>query len=700
MNPIILATPHADGALLNPQAWLGQRFGQYRDAVVRAGATYVAALRANVIALDRLAALQQALQEAGFSLAVDDALRGALAEIASTAAATQDEGRARLQEAEARLNGKSLYPFQRDGIRWLAPRRRALLADEMGLGKTVQALLALPINASAIVIAPLAVARNWIAEARRWRPDLRPGVIEGKAAWRWPAPGEILVASYGAIPALDQEILAPPAGTILIADEAHLLKGSPGRKKDGKFKGGVDRVRRWQGIRDAVLDAQGRVWLLTGTPLLNRPPELWRVLEAARLGKDAFGSYPRFVSLVGGYRGRWGMEFTGQISAEVPLALQKVALRRNRAEVLPDLPRKVRQVREVEIADGEAIRLCDELVATLAGAGRTVDDLADMAGLANSVREVIFCLLSKIRAALAVAKIPAMLERVEAYEEEEAPLVVFAAHLEPLRACAAREGWGLIDGSVSAEDRAAVVARFQAGELRGIACSFAAGGVGITLTRAHHVLCVDLPWTPALLQQAEDRCCRIGQEADSVHVEILAADHPVDARVAELLVEKTRLIEQAVEASATREVPQVDDRAAQEAKALADLAASTAPVAEAAKVQKAEQDARKAQVEDRRRGVFTAAPGSDYVGKFRLPWTEEEAHAARAMILLAGLDPDHASTRNGEGFSQADGEFGHSLADALERYGRLSDRQWGYAVKFAHKYRRQVGEPRQQEATT
>lgn len=566
--PIILATHHADGALIQPQSYIGQRFGAYREAVVRAGATYVPALRANVIALDRLAALQQSLAEQGFSLAVDDALREGLAEIARDAAATQDEGRARLQEAEEMLarDGKALFPFQRDGVRWIAPRRRALLSDEPGLGKTIQALMAVKSSDPVLVIAPLAVSRSWISEARRWRPDLRPGVIDGKAAWRWPAGGEILVASYGTIPAMGQEMIAPPAGTVLIADEAHLLKGGPGRKQaGGKFKGGVDRVRRWQVIRDAVLDAQGRVWLLTGTPLLNRPPELWRVLEAARLGREAFGSYPRFVSLVGGYKGRWGMEFTGQISAEVPLALQKVALRRNREEVLPDLPRKVRQVREVEIADPEAIRLCDELVAAMAGAGRTVDDLADQAGLANEVRAVIFTLLSKTRAALAVAKIPAMLERVEAYEEEDAPVVVFSAHLEPLRACAAREGWGLIDGSVSAEDRAATVARFQAGELRGIACSFAAGGVGITLTRAHHVLCVDLPWTPALLQQAEDRCCRIGQEADSVHVEILAADHPVDARVAELLVEKTRLIEQAVEASATREVPQVGEPQKQEA---------------------------------------------------------------------------------------------------------------------------------------
>jgi hypothetical protein len=705
-RPIILASPHGDGAKLEPQSYLGPLFGTYREAVAGAGARYVAALKANVLAVDRLGLVRDALSAAGFDLAVHPDLGASLKRAAEQAHAIADAGSRRLAEAIERLKalGLSLFGYQCDGVRWLAARRAALLADSMGLGKTIQVLMALPDRARAIVVAPAAVAANWIRECRRWRPDLSPSYVTGRAQWRWPREGEVLVTTYGSLPAEDQEVTLPPPGIHLVADEAHALKGTRGKRQaDGTYKGGVQRVRRWFGLRDAVASAEGVVWLLTGTPLVNRPPELWRVLAAAGLAEEAFGSYPRFCDLVGGHRGRHGMVYDGSMSAEVPLALQKVSLRRDREAVLPDLPRKRRQVDTVTIADEQAIRLCDALQGTLEKHGYTVDALADMAGLAREVREVVFEMLSRVRAALAAAKIPALLEITETYEEEEIPVVVFSAHLAPLKALAARAGWALIDGSVPAEARATIVADFQAGHLRGVACSYAAGGVGITLTRAHHVVCVDLPWTPALLQQAEDRCCRIGQEADSVHVRILAADHAVDHRVAEIQVEKTHIIEQAVEASAV-ETPTVDDTLASQAQTLATIADETSEVAARVAVEQREREERRAQEaagrDARARGDF-AIDEQNALGRFRAPRTPEEVHAAKAMVLLAALDPDHAASRNEMGFSAFDGEIGHSLAESLVQYGRLSDKQWALAIKLAKKYRRQVGtpeEPQPQEA--
>lgn len=697
-RPIILAEPHQDGAKISPQSYLGGLFNAYRGAVVRAGARFIPSLKANVIAVDRLGMLRDALDEAGLELAIHADLRESIQRAAEVAKAIASQGTQRLADAEARLAdaGLSLFPYQRDGVRWLSVRRAALLADEMGLGKTVMVLMALPERARTLIVAPAAVAATWMRECRTWRPDLRPNYLTGKAYWRWPEEGELLVTTYGSLPAEDQELTLPPAGIYLVADEAHNLKGSKGRQQvDGTYKGGVRRVRRWFGIRDVVAQADGIVWLLTGTPLINRPQELWRVLQAARLAEEAFGSYPHFNELVGGRRGRFGMVYDGQMSDEVPLALQKVSLRREQATVLPDLPKKRRQVDQVEIADEKAIRLCDALQGRLEEQGYTVDALADMSRLAKEVREVVFELLSKVRAALAAAKIPATLEIVQTYEEEEVPLVVFSAHLPPLRALASRPGWELIDGSVPAEERAQTVARFQKGLLKGIACSYAAGGVGITLTHAHHVLCVDLPWTPALLQQAEDRCRRIGQEADSVHVRILAADHAVDHRVAELLVEKTAIIEATVEASAVESVT-VDDHVATQAQDLAALADQTSDVAERLEREKQERARQKALVEAGREarmgGEFTAN-GLPPLGRFRAPKDEIECHAARALVTLAALDPDHAQEKNNAGFSAMDGEIGHSLAESLVQYGRLSERQWAVALRLAKKYHRQVGTP-------
>jgi hypothetical protein len=694
-RPVILAQAHEDGAKISPQSYLGSLFGAYREAVVRAGARYVAGLKANVLAVDRLPLVQEALNEAGFDLAIHADLRESIQRAAAVAQAVATEGGQRLIQAEQRLaSGLSLYPYQRDGVRWLSVRRAGLLADSMGLGKTIEVLMALPEQARTLVIAPAAVAANWIRETRRWRPDLRPQYLSGRSSWRWPQPGELLVTTYGSLPAEGQEITLPPASVYLIADEAHGLKGSRGRKlADGTYKGGVQRVRRWFGIRDAVADAEGFVWLLTGTPLINRPQELWRVLQAAGLAQQAFGSYPHFCEMVGGHRGRYGMVYDGQMSDEVPLALQKVSLRRDREAVLPDLPRKRREVDTVPLADEQAIRLCDALQGRLEEEGYTVDDLADMSKLAKAVREVVFEMLSRVRAALAAAKIPALLELIETYEEEEVPVVVFSAHLAPLKTLATRPGWALIDGSVPAERRATTVEDFQAGALRGVACSYAAGGVGITLTHAHHVVCVDLPWTPALLQQAEDRLCRIGQEADSVHVRILAADHAVDERVAELLIEKTAIIERTVEASAVETVT-VDDTIARQAQALSTMAEETSDLAERVEAERREREAQQVLLavgrDARARGEFSLNEVPSF-GVFRPAQTEEELHAARGMVLLAQLDPDRAQEVNHAGFSQIDGEIGHSLAQTLIQYGRLSEKQWAIAKRLAHKYRRQVG---------
>lgn len=1039
-RPIILASPHGDGAKLEPQSYLGPLFNAYRQAVSAAGARYVPSLRANVITIDRLGDVRANLADAGMDLAIHDDLRSSIERAADVARSFAEAGALRLAEAERRLagTGLALFPYQRDGVRWLAVRRNGLLADSMGLGKTIQVLVALPERAAAIVVAPAAVVANWLRETRKWRPDLRPSYITGRTSWRWPQPGEIVLTTYGSLPAEDQELTLPPANVYLIADEAHMLKGTKGkRQEDGTWRGGVQRVRRWFGIRNVIAQADGFTWLLTGTPLINRPPELWRVLQAAGIAEEAFGSYPRFTELVGGHRGRHGMIYDGPMSDDLPLALQKVSLRRDLETVLPDLPHKRRQVDTVEIADAEAIRLCNLVESKLAEHGYSVDVLADMSKMAKDVREVIFELLSKVRASLAAAKIPALLEVIETYEEEEIPAVVFSAHLAPLKALASRTGWALIDGSVDPETRAQTVEAFQAGQLRGIACSYAAGGVGITLTRAHHVVCVDLPWTPALLQQAEDRCIlegqpiltpdgwrpveqvkigdlviaqdgqphrvlnvwsrgclkpitelrvegwtgplrttsdhlyllpagewreagqlrpgdrlavpnaqphrtgriaavgfdsdcrrpqqfvgaggrqrnarllrapdvveltedalftfgyflgdgfasttagkgrflsfaghqvkdrdslarcarwsqaqgmnlherrgpglgvevrsfsaewalwfskhfgrtcrnkrlpewattllapdqartilsglvasdgyrrrghveyttvshalaagvarlaiaagfaptvqhrgayrigwaesgkgtagtvlevrhrfpkkrprrervydlmvegdpsftvglsvvhncrRIGQTADSVHVRILAADHAVDHRVAEIIVEKTVLIERTVEASAVEHVT-VDDRVHRQAEALATLANETTDVSTRLV---AEQQARReesarlaAQYTERARGEFTVGM-IEPRGKFRGPETPAECHAARALIILAGLDPDHAREKNDAGFNATDGEFGHSLADNLLQYGRLSDRQWEYAVKIVAKYHRQVGTP-------
>ncbi|MDR7461763.1 MAG: DEAD/DEAH box helicase [Armatimonadota bacterium] len=417
-----------------------------------------------------------------------------------------------------------LYPHQRAGVAWLAVRRRALLWDEMGLGKTAQALLALPPGRPVLVAAPKAVVSVWLAEARRWRPDYRAAAADHRAP-RWPEPGEILVASYSTLPVMTS---GPLSATVLIADEAHYIKNRR-----------AQRTQKWAALRDAVRrDASSIVWALTGTPLLTHPPDLWGVLQAAGLEREALGSWPQFVDLFDGRmveRGRRRWMVWGRPDPSVPERLRRVSLRRTRREVLPDLPTKA--YREIRVrVDRDAVAASAEALAALAERGLELDDLE-----ALRRDKVAFSQISSVRASLCTAKIPALLDLVETYEESEEPVVVFSAHRAPIDALAGREGWAVITGDTPAAERSRAVEAFQAGALRGIAGTTGAMGVGVTLTRASHVIVVDRDWTPAANAQAEDRVCRIGQDRGVLITDIVA-EGTLDERVASVLRTKQALI--------------------------------------------------------------------------------------------------------------------------------------------------------------
>jgi hypothetical protein len=156
--------------------------------------------------------------------------------------------------------------------------------------------------------------------------------------------------------------------------------------------------------------------------------------------------------------------------------------------------------------------------------------------------------LSAVRAKLAESRIPAMLDMVQDYEEAGQPLVVFSAYKAPINKLGERDGWAIITGDISAAKRQEIVREFQAGRLKGIGLTIAAGGVGLTLTKASNVLFVDQDWVPANNAQAVDRIRRIGQVADSIQVMTMVSNHPVDRRVHQILAMKMRLIHKAIEA--------------------------------------------------------------------------------------------------------------------------------------------------------
>ena len=523
----------------------------------------------------------------------------------------------------------------------------------MGLGKTIQALAAAPEGHPLLVICPNVLKGTWIAEAAKWRPEIAKVTrLQGRGSFRWPAPGELVILNYDILPETDAESGGVPhgctAGTTLIFDEAHALKNHKAK-----------RTQRSRALANEVRSKDGRTWGMTATPLLNDPSELWAVLQAIGCAQEAFGSYNAFFDMMGGSLDKWGgVRWSSCPDESIPSRIRRVSLRREKAEVLPELPEKT--FREIVVPiDRKTKTMLDKAWKVLQAAGIDLES-AEALAAASKDAAIELQTVSAARAALATAKIPSLLELVESYEEQGEPLVVFSRHRAPIDALASRPGWATITGDNS-KDAQAVAELFQAGKLKGVAATIQAGGVGITLTRATQIVLVDRDWTPALNDQAIDRGHRIGLQ-HGLLITDLVADHAMDAHVTKVLKKKQAIISRTIAASTigATEKP-VDDQTFSDDE-LRSLFAETV--------------------------MDSQSPGKE----FRLPQGAQEDWAARAILFLSDMDPDAAFELNDVGWNKLDGTVGHSLATSFVQHdGKMTDKQYQLAIRLCCKYHRQVG---------
>lgn len=424
--------------------------------------------------------------------------------------------------------GEKLYKFQEDGVRFLQSTRDALLFDEMGLGKTVQALVALPNDPCGVVVAPKSLTLAWCKDAERWRPDLTFIPVD-RTALRAVKPGEFLVTTPDAVRIhhaqrpITTPDSQPKVGSVVILDEAHYYK-----TPDASRTIAIRRLIEHYDIR----------WALTGTPLANRPPDLWGTLSSVGLATKMFATKTNFMRIFGGRK----LEHNQIVWAKQPphpndlaLAFRGRALRRLRKVVAPEIPEKTYST----IHCTAPICSPDDRAA-IARAARAMES-----GDPNSDRKLGE--LSKLRADLARSKIDTMLAFVKQFVDSATPLVVASANSDPLTALNLAHDCPLIVGHTNPMDRFQAVEDFQAGRVKLIGLQSQAGGVGITLTAAHHLLHVQLDWSPSVNSQIEDRICRIGQRKTCVIYKIVS-DHPLDTRIFNALLSKSKLMNSTMEA--------------------------------------------------------------------------------------------------------------------------------------------------------
>jgi len=539
----------------------------------------------------------------------------------------------RLREVEKQLaaRGKFLFEFQRQDVLWLSSRKRSINCNEQGLGKTVQALAALPKNeeCGTIVVGPAIAKGVWKREAAAWRPDLEVTVLEGRKSFRMPRRGEMVVLNYDILPdsrvatalmskARDHEVC-------LVGDEAHMLKS---------YKS--ERHKRFA----ALADKADRVMLLTGTPLPNKPPELWTLLQLAGVALETFGSYREFVRLFSGKKLPFGGYEWGDPMPECGDRLKTALVRHTKQEVLKDLPAKTYQVIEVDVSAASRKVLDSELEA-----------LGPTFLRAKDISEIPFHMLSRSREVLARCKLGAVEEFVEGFEDSGTPIIVFGAHRAVVDELGKRPGWASITGDT--KDRSKIEESFQRGELKGLSATIQAAGTALTLTRSWNVLFVDRSYTPADNEQAEDRANRIGQ-TNGVNIYDMVADHVIDKRVFEITTLKRRRIDHSVERA--REFKEISD------ESLAALVPDAPP------------------------------PPVDARGNPRRLAKNPSEEAAKSILMeIAGLT---IPKRQGVGFQQSDKGVGRSVAIELLATGRLTEMQWKIALLLGRKYASTLGVPK------
>jgi SWI/SNF-related matrix-associated actin-dependent regulator of chromatin subfamily A-like protein 1 len=419
--------------------------------------------------------------------------------------------------------GGELKPFQRAGVRYLLSQRRAFLADEQGLGKTIEALATLEADGAypAVVVCPASLKLNWLRELELWLPGRSAQALTGTRADAPIAAADVTVLNYDIVaarlPAL--QALAPRA---LVLDESHYCKNAAAKRTQA-----VQRL-------SAAVPRDGLVLALTGTPVMNRPPEL--ISQLRILGRLAdFGSGAQF-----------GKRFRGP-DAHLRLHWHLRArcfARRLKADVLPQLPAKTRGIVPIELDNEPEYRLAErDLVAWLQSQPLNLRELD--AKVAAALRAERLVRLNALKLLAARGKLHAALAWIHDFCSSGERLVVFAHHREIQRAVLERFPAALhILGEDSHAARDASLRAFQEpdnAENQLIVCSIEVAGHGITLTRSSNVAFLELDWTPAKHDQAEDRCHRLGQ-LDTVNATYLLAADTVDETIGTLLERKRAVI--------------------------------------------------------------------------------------------------------------------------------------------------------------
>jgi hypothetical protein len=435
----------------------------------------------------------------------------------------------------AALNG-TLRPYQQRGLSWLAGMvglgLGGCLADDMGLGKTIQ-VIALQLHRQAsgqtLVVCPTSLLGNWEREIARFAPSLPVRRYHGGGRHLdGLAASEVVLVTYGVV-RNDAPALAEVEWDLIVADEAQYVKNP--------LSSTARQLR--------TLPAVARL-ALSGTPVENRLSELWSLLDWTTPG--LLGSLDNFTRTVA-----VPVERFRDTDATERLArlIRPFLLRRRKSDPLiaPELPAKTETDRIVALGSEQAslykAAVAEGLAAIEANSGITRRGL--VLKLLTGLKQICNHPAQYLRESGPIpgrsGKLAALDDLLDVILTEGESVLVFSQYVRMCRLIETHlASRGIptlfLHGQTVQRDR--MVADFQAGKAPVFLLSLKAGGVGLNLTRATHVVHFDRWWNPAVEDQATDRAYRIGQDRP-VQVHRLVTEGTIEDRIATLLNEKRTL---------------------------------------------------------------------------------------------------------------------------------------------------------------
>ena len=443
------------------------------------------------------------------------------------------------KSAEFPVGAIPLRPHQQVAVKYVERTKRTFICDDMGLGKSITAIAAIEHLGAypALIVCPPSLTLNWLAEYDKWLPERNVQVVKNRKGL--PDEAEVLVIGNSNLDHYKDELLGFSG---YVFDESHAFKNFQAKRTKAAIK---------------MAKKSDVVICLTGTPITNRPAEFAPQLQILGRLEEFGGKVGYWRYYCAGFKdqwGRWNVSGAKHLDELNDKLRSSCMVRRRKEDVLEDLPpvlhnRIILDVKLTEYKKAEsdiikyvvnrAIEIAEELgVSPTAAAVR-----AKMA--AQSQEQLVR--ISVLRRLAALAKMDSVIESINELREEGRKVVVAAHHRDVVQAVAQNFDGLRIQGGMKTEDVEQHKKRFQEDPNAGvIAISMEAAKMGHTLTAASDVIFVELPWTPADVDQTYSRCHRIGQKG-TVTAHYLLAANTIDEMIYKIIESKRDVVDAATD---------------------------------------------------------------------------------------------------------------------------------------------------------